>query len=964
MFSVNCDKCGTQMVLDEARVPPSGMVKKCSHCFEPVTVMPPPQGGARVEAAFAAAKPMPPRPASKAPPIPGAAATRAGLGPSKGPALAAFEDSLELEPSELVDLPAPAARQPGGRTRAFGSDEVDLPAPVLRGADMPDLLAPVGGGAGGFFDDGVVDLPAPVTRGSDLPDLLAPVGPSGRDLPDLLAPVGPSGRDLPDLLAPVGPSSRDLPDLLAPVGPSGGRPDLLSPVGPTATRIPDLLAPVGPTASRAPDLLTPVGPTASRAPDLLSPVGPNPTRGVDLPAPKGFLDDAPPPAYKHEPSALSLDALDFNPGAGTSSGPPNLTSGGAGMMVGGETSDGLDMLDLAPPGDGGKSGPGSTPDLLSFDAPGGGVPLPPATGGVVSFGKVEPRSTAGLSLGGPAPASPAAAKGGAAVLDLDTASDPVEAARAAKKVAQDRDDKQKAKQAAAAVDDPAAKARAKKRRMTVIAAIGVLVIGGGGFYYFKSKADERAEVQAQVTSGVSEAKKALGLGDWSHAFTSAQRAIAASGTSAEAIGLAAQAQLAWAVDTGRDVPVHRKLADELLKHSLTSGLSGPEIERARALLLLVDARPTDAMAAAGKLHLTDPMGALYHGWIALAAGDASTAKGAFTVALAGRSGKDANRAALYGLARAKLALGDAAGAEAAFDELLKASPGHVGALVGKAALIPRDRSGTREKRLMEILGGGDLGKASPSDIALAWTLAGQEALYARRWDDAEVRFKKAEATVPDAIDAIVGRGLALYGKGNLAEAKSTLESIRTRAPDQIDAMLGLGQIARAEGRVNDAKDLLTKVAKLRPDDTDVQYELGEILVAANDPSGALAAYEKSVSIDKSNYKAVVALANLQNKQGQPEKAIQTLQLIEKEAQGDAFLSNTLAIAYFTSGRNNDAETWARAALTAEPSNVDAQLTLASVLEKKGDEVGALAALEAGHNADPAREDVSLRLARA
>jgi tetratricopeptide (TPR) repeat protein len=88
----------------------------------------------------------------------------------------------------------------------------------------------------------------------------------------------------------------------------------------------------------------------------------------------------------------------------------------------------------------------------------------------------------------------------------------------------------------------------------------------------------------------------------------------------------------------------------------------------------------------------------------------------------------------------------------------------------------------------------------------------------------------------------------------------------------------------------------------------------------------------------------------------------TLSTIQKEAEGDAYLANTLGNAYRSSGKLDQAEAWFRGALAVDAKNVDAHLYLGMTLEEKGDLQGGLAELENAHKADATREDVSIQLA--
>ena len=984
MFTVTCDKCGAGMQLDEARVPPSGMVKKCPTCGQNLTVMPPSGIGQELDLdGFAPVPPLGGSAPSRPPPLP------------RGPALAAFDsDELDLDghPDIVGSGGHPDIVDSGGHP-----DIVDLPAP--KGPSSSRM------GGGEHFE-------------SDIPDLLAPVGPtSQRGFSDLPAPVGPrptrggGQTDIPDLLAPVGPtSSRNVPDLLAPVGPrptkGGNIPDLLAPVGPVPTKnIPDLLAPVGPLPTKT-------------IPDLLEPVGPRPTKGVDLPAPKGFFDDLPQPKSGVGPAPdLSLDSLDLVPmdapatrggapapaagkrSGGDAFGPPPTTgmipsldlgepsagparnTGGVPALdlgppspgPGGVPSLSLDSLDLVPGGDGGKSGPrGATLAASDLDL-GGPSSAGQAPPGVVSFGKptgtIPLMSTTGAQVTvGPGRGGP---QKGASANMLDLA-DPVGTVK--------KQTGTMATDLGAAAEVPTttrARARAgakpaisRRARLIVAAVLGVVVLGGGAAFYVKTRMDAAEALAQRVKTGLSDARKLLASDEnehWSKAFDKAKGVLADDGKNADALGLAAQAQLAWAIDSGQNAEAHRKTGDEVMNDAVKVSADGIELEKARALAQILDDRggaAEKALGAALKKDARDANAPLYLGWAALAAHDYPAARTAFESALKLQRERVP---ALYGLGQAQLALGDSAAAKTSFDKVLAKRTNHVGAWVGLASMLPRDRVGTREKRFMEIVNSDQAASAHPKDVSRAWTLAGNEALDAHRWDDATFRFKKAEDFDHENVDAIAGRGLALLAQGNVVEARKLFEDANRRDPKHLRALIGLTRLALLEGKWDIAKGFMGDALSQNQDSAELQLWYGRVMEQAPGPAGldgAITAYKRSAELDPSNYEPVVALSLLYLKAGKNDEALATLSTIQKEAEGDAYLANTLGNAYLSASNLDKAETWFRGALAVEARNVDAHANLGITLEKKGDMAGALAELETAYKIDTTREDVAIQLAMA
>jgi tetratricopeptide (TPR) repeat protein len=914
------------MQLDEASVPVSGIVKKCPKCKSDVTVMPP-SGGIGQELDLDGFMPM-------SPPL--GDAKRGGPPPTP----AGDDDMLELDPQEIIDLPAPKGPS---------------------GSDLPDLLAPVGPRP---TRNSVADLPAPVgpvpTRG----------GIGGADSIDLPAPVGPvPTKNLPDLLAPVGPvGTKNVPDLLAPVGPVGTKnvPDLLAPVGPVGTKnVPDLLAPVGPVGTKnVPDLLAPVGPTSTK-------------NAPELPAPKGFFDDAPPP--KPGAQGVQFDELDLSPApplmppGGPSSPPPMPPAGGPPRVTsaipaldladpgpsGGALN--LDSLDLMPGGEGGKSGPGA------FAAPPDAGNAGTADASVISFKPSAPGNTAPPpSSFGPAP-GPA---GGARAASLDLADGPA-SAQAKKGGTLAGGDEAAPRTAAKGRAAKELSPQAKRRRTIAMITLGAVVALGAAGFYVKQQMDKAAALKATIKTSLVETRRLLTADDadhWDKAYASAQKMLRLDGKNPDAIGLGAQAAYAAAVDTGQKIDERRKAGDALINTAVRQALDSPEIDKAKGLSSLLDSKPAEALASlqlAQKKSHGDADLLLYMGWASLDAGDAASAKSDFEQVLSRQKDR---LPALFGLGRAQQALGDAAGAKATFEKVLSIRTDHVGAWVGLARMLPRDRVGTREKRFMEIVRSEHAKDAHPRDLSAAWSLAGDEALRVRRLDDASERYKQAEALDRDNLDAIVGRGFTLLAQNNSIEARKMFADVLQRRPDHLRALVGLARVELVEGHLDAAKDTMGKALAKNAEDAEVQLWYGKILEA--DPSGqsyenAAVAYKHSAELDPVNYEPVVALAQLyQNKMNRPADATKTLGTLSKDAESDAFLSNTLGLAYLSAGDPATAETWFRSALKIEPQNPEAHGNLGAALAARGDAAGAITEYEKAHQLDPANEPLAIRLADA
>ena len=254
-----------------------------------------------------------------------------------------------------------------------------------------------------------------------------------------------------------------------------------------------------------------------------------------------------------------------------------------------------------------------------------------------------------------------------------------------------------------------------------------------------------------------------------------------------------------------------------------------EAALARARVLVRLDRADEAERAlrdmvAGHPDFTDAHLAL--GTVLLQRGQADEAMAAFTRA---RSLAPNDPAPLVGLARARAATGDAAGALAAreealaaFDRQLARDPSDRDARVGRAQLLAglgRDAEALAEYD--RVLG------ASPRDVE---AMLGRVPLLVRqdRLDEATAAARGAVALDPKSADAWVALGDVLTRQRQFEEAARAYAEARTLAPRAVEPVLGL--------------------ARLR--------------LWQEDSAGARAAYEEALLLDSRNQDAVDALARI------------------------------------------------------------------------------------------------------
>ncbi|WP_437897766.1 tetratricopeptide repeat protein [Sorangium sp. So ce124] len=264
--------------------------------------------------------------------------------------------------------------------------------------------------------------------------------------------------------------------------------------------------------------------------------------------------------------------------------------------------------------------------------------------------------------------------------------------------------------------------------------------------------------------------------------------------------------------------------------------------------------------------------------IELAAKDAPKAIAAWQHA----SGIQKSARTLYGLARAQLLAGDAAGAEASARGALEASPDHVGARTLIASLLWQAPG--REQEALDLLGkvtgdGPIRAAASDPEIVDAYTLLGTIHLAKSRMSAAEQAFAAAVKLDPQAVRALIGNGEVLYRSGRYSEAQARFEAAARADDKNLAAQLGKAKTWLAQERMKEAKDLLKELQKTHAAAPQVAYWLGRTELALGNKKDAEQAYLDAVKSTENLPEVVdayVALASLLSSMGRNEAAAEKL----------------------------------------------------------------------------------------
>jgi tetratricopeptide (TPR) repeat protein len=917
--------------------------------------------------------------------------------PAPKPKASALADLPAPKPKAgaLADLPAPRKGAPPASKTPAVDDDLDLPMPKP-GANN-DLPAPKG-----FFDDlpqpakpstgaaPTIDLPAPKGFFDDLPQPAKGGGKGGTSTD--VAPKGffddlpqPQGGPPTQELTPRGGSQE--------MTPKGAGSQGLASRGPGGQEVTPKGAGTQGLASRGPggQEVTPKG-AGSQG---LTPKG-GPSTDV---APKGFFDDLPQPAKGGGKAGLFDDLPQPTKGVAAGGGlfddlpqpssSDEIALGGSDLELGGPG------LDLA-------SGSSGGPDLDL------GLPLG-ESGGFQDLDLGEPVKRAG-AVGAIDEASPikikTPAKGAApakpipivvpkdprqqaADLKLDLADDPHSAAGApAAAKGGTAAAAAAAKKKAGPTPEEAAQLRAAKKRRTRIvlgAVLGLAALGAGGFFMYQRHEKQKARAE-KITAGINASRGALKAEaptHWNTAVAQAQQVIEIDPSNTTALGLAAEASFAGALDAGVNGPARIAQGRKFLNDGLGAGKITPELERAQALSYVAANQHDKAIprlqGLAGQ-YPNDGWLQLYLGWAQLGVGDAEAALKAFDQAVA--KTKQTKIPALYGHGRAKLMLADITAARTDFETILQTSKDHVCAQVQLAATLEPSKAAQRDADLKGILERKDVKnkQADPRCITQVYVNLGDVAAANGRLDIARENYRKALASTANDIPSLVGLARVEIRDNKLPVAADLVQKATAASATDAQTQLVTAELQVAQGKLPDAQKTIDLLGARKPplaklDQSQMQVVKGKLLLAQGKPEEAIEAYAEGAKLagelDLTPTMAAVALlTDLQKKATDPAKADayrkradELLSAFATRAQEDAQLSTQLGVAYLQAGDAAKAETYLQRAVTMQETDPEAKISLAKALNALGRTEEALKQINNAIALDGKRIDFQLELAQ-
>ncbi len=187
-------------------------------------------------------------------------------------------------------------------------------------------------------------------------------------------------------------------------------------------------------------------------------------------------------------------------------------------------------------------------------------------------------------------------------------------------------------------------------------------------------------------------------------------------------------------------------------------------------------------------------------------------------------------------------------------------------------------------------------------------------------DDAVASYERALALRPDYAVALSNLGDTLAALGRTTEAERRYEQAVAAAPDLPEARNNLGAALWRRGELARAEQELRRALALRPDYAQAYFNLGHVALRRDGTGAAAAHFRRAVQLQPEWPAALVAAAWLLATAPEPDVRApgEAVALAERAVavtgRTDPRALDTLAVAYASAGRFDQAVATARAAL--------------------------------------------------
>jgi protein O-GlcNAc transferase len=212
---------------------------------------------------------------------------------------------------------------------------------------------------------------------------------------------------------------------------------------------------------------------------------------------------------------------------------------------------------------------------------------------------------------------------------------------------------------------------------------------------------------------------------------------------------------------------------------------------------------------------------------------------------------------------------------------------------------------------------------------------GQQRLDEQQYGEAQQAFAQALALEPANVQARHNLGYALQCQGAVAEAMAAYEIVLRSATPLAQSAFNLGELLADTGRDVEAEQAFTHASGLDPGLVLAHVNLGALQVRAGHLDEGRRCYERALEVDPSCHIARLKLANVMVRAGQWEEALHEYRQLEEAAWNLGQVHYRRGVALAARGDEKGAMEALELAVAADPSHVRTHLRLALLYAQQG-----------------------------
>src|SRR5207248_946924 len=277
--------------------------------------------------------------------------------------------------------------------------------------------------------------------------------------------------------------------------------------------------------------------------------------------------------------------------------------------------------------------------------------------------------------------------------------------------------------------------------------------------------------------------------------------------------------------------------------------------------------------------------------------------------------------------------GDLSKAEAALNHALSLDPKCAQAHIGLAQLSLNKKDNARAGQ--EIKAAADL---SPVRSRERLTYA---EFKMQTGDKEEARSYLQDLTklARDFIGAWILQAKLAQSEKKYDEVATLLQNVFSRDPDNIDGRVVEAQALLGKGDLKQGTDILERADKSFENNPLIKYQLALTYIQGRNTTQAISELEQAITIAPNYVEAIVLLAQLRLRAGDPQFAIAPLESALQLKPDATQIRMLLADAYQTVGRSDEAASLIREQIKKTPQDSQSHLILGVILkkQKKNDE---------------------------